>query len=507
MNSNIPDSVDVKLKASHFEYINRNAVRYTDKAVKKGTPSWLTPYNKPQLVMHNKTSDPIGRIIDYKIIKLKDTSSEEPPNYIQLTARITDKDAISKVLDGRYNTVSVGSRTSRVLCSECNQVITEDGLCDHKKGSYNEKGDIIHWIIDQLDYTECSFVNEPADDYTKIEEINYGKGWIKFNEFLDNRTKLLAELKLEDCMSQQTDAKLSTETRNKLPESAFCGPGRSFPAHDKAHVTAGLRLLNKSNFSDATKSKIKACLYRKGKRYGIAPSTDELQENPDLLIMGIDDEWSPEQLVELETFFKDNPDADLPSTEDTEDQTNTQTPNLETTTLDIQKLKVGELRDLVIKLQKDIETLISISKETIENRDKKIIELDKKITDSDTITTQREEEINKYLDENAILSKKFRDSVISNILDLKVADNNSEERSKLLDKLSKRQIESLLDSLDDLRINKIANMQTGSEEKILNTTLTDSTNSDKEKKIQNTNEENEDKFSLFNKDRSQITED
>jgi hypothetical protein len=63
-----------------------------------------------------------------------------------------------------------------------------------------------------------------------------------------------------------TDAVLSTEARNKLPNSSFCGPGRSFPAHDKAHCIAGLRLLNKSKFSDATKSKIKACLYKKGKK-------------------------------------------------------------------------------------------------------------------------------------------------------------------------------------------------------------------------------------------------
>ena len=74
--NNLPDSIDVKLKASHFEFVNRNAVRYTDNAVKKGTPSWLKPYNKPQLVAHNKMGDPIGRIIDYKIIKQKNTSSD-----------------------------------------------------------------------------------------------------------------------------------------------------------------------------------------------------------------------------------------------------------------------------------------------------------------------------------------------------------------------------------------------------------------------------------------------
>ena len=507
MNSNnLPDSIDVKLKASHFEFINRNAVRYTEKAVKNGTPSWLKPYNKPQLIAHNKLGDPIGRIIDYKIIKQKNTSSDEPPNYIQLTARITDKEAIAKVLDGRYNTVSVGSRTSRVICSECNQVITEEGLCDHKKGSYNDKGEMIHWVIDQLDYTECSFVNEPADDYANIEEINYGRGWISYNEFLDNRSKLLAEFKLEDCMPQKTDAKLSTEQRKKLPEGAFCGPGRSFPAHDKAHITAGLTLLNKSNFSDAAKAKIKASLYRKGERFGIIASEDEITENPNLLIMGIDDEWTPEQLVEFETFFKDNPDGDLPNTEDTTDQAdNTQELNQ---VADIQKMKIGELRDYIVKLQKDIEDNLTSQKEAIELRDKKIVDLEKKITDSELIATQREDELNKYLDKNAILTKKFRDALISNILDLKLADNNSEDRLKLLDKVSKRQTESLIDSLEDLRANKVSNTLMNTDDRVVNTNATGSnTNSDNiDNSSQNKNEES-DKFSLFDKDRSIITED
>lgn len=499
------NSIDVKLKASHFEFVNRNAVLYTDNAVKKGTPSWLKPYNKPQLVAHNKQGDPIGRIIDYKIIKQK-TTSDEPPNYIQLIARITDKSAIEKILDGRYNTISVGSRTSKVICSECGQIITEEGLCDHIKGSYNDKGEIIHWIIDQLDYTECSFVNEPADDYANVEEINYGKGWKNYKTFLDNRINLLAEIKLEDCMSKQTDAKLSTATRKKLAESAFCGPGRSFPAHDKAHVTAGLRLLNKSNFSDSTKAKIKACLYRKGKRYGIVPSKDELTENPDLLIVGLEDEWTSDQLVELENFFKDNPDADLPDTEDSDDQVNDNTnQEPEDQNIDVQKMKNPELKDLVLKLQKDIQDMDISNKEAITVRDNKITTLEKKITDLETLNIQREDEINGYLDENAILTKKYRDSIISNILDIKIADNN-EERAGLLEKYSKRQTESLLDTLNDLRIND-KSMQANSENRVENTTLAQDDNSENTNSNQNNTEDTGDKFSIFNKDRSQIMED
>jgi hypothetical protein len=496
---NIPDSIDIKIKATHFEpFINRNAVKYTEKAIKKGSPTWTTPYNKPQLVGHDKNSSPIGRVINYEIIKNQKSSFNEPPNYVRLTARITDKDSIEKILDGRFNTVSVGSKSSKVICSECGQVITEEGLCDHKKGSYNDKGDLIHWVIDEIEYVEDSFVNEPADEYAGIEEINFGNGWVPYQNFLDNRKSLLAELKLEDCMATQTDAKLSTEARNKLSESAFCGPGRSFPAHDKAHVTAGLRLLNRSKFSDATKAKIKACLYRKGKRYGIGPTKDELTENPDILLMGIDDDWTPEQRVELETFFKENPDADLPDANDTDqmDQNKTTT---DQATPDIDKMKKEELRDLVIKLQKDLEDIKKANADAISANTKKIEELNKAISDAATISTQKEEEINRYLDEHAILTKKLRDAVIGNIVDLKMTDNNNEERQSLTDKYSKRSIESLVDTLEDLR-NKSTTI-TDSDKKVVNTTIQTDKNLEPPK-VPDNPEKTEDKFSLFDRDRS-----
>ncbi len=302
-------------------------------------------------------------------------------------------------------------------------------------------------------------------------------------------------------MPTQTDAKLSTEARNKLSESAFCGPGRSFPAHDKAHVTAGLRLLNRSNFSDATKAKIKACLYRKGKRYGIVPTQDELQLDPDILVRGVDDEWTPEQKVELETFFKDNPDADLPESTETTEQAPEATP-VATEVPKIEDMKKPELVTLANALQKEVEDLKKAAVDTVAANDTKIAELNKKIEDAALLATQKEDEINKFLDENAILNKKLRDSIVSNIIDLKMTDNNNEERIALTEKYTKRTIESLMDTLVDLR-NKPE--ITNSDTRVANTTIqTEDKNSDKS---QNTNDEKPvDKFSLFDRDRSSTEE-
>jgi len=76
-------------------------------------------------------------------------------------------------------------------------------------------------------------------------------------------------------------AKLSTEERNKLPEGAFCGPDRSFPAHDAAHVRNGLARLSQSNFSDEEKKRIHGCLKRKAKEYGIEVSDESKSTAPE----------------------------------------------------------------------------------------------------------------------------------------------------------------------------------------------------------------------------------
>ncbi len=71
----------------------------------------------------------------------------------------------------------------------------------------------------------------------------------------------------EECTLKES--KLSTEKRNALPDSVFCGPNRTFPVPDKAHVTAALRLLGRSKLSDATKQKIRACIMKKAKAFGM----------------------------------------------------------------------------------------------------------------------------------------------------------------------------------------------------------------------------------------------
>jgi len=67
------------------------------------------------------------------------------------------------------------------------------------------------------------------------------------------------------------EAKLSYAAREKLPSSAFCGPNRTYPAHDAAHVRNGLARLGTfgGRLKPAVRARILGCLKRRAKRFNI----------------------------------------------------------------------------------------------------------------------------------------------------------------------------------------------------------------------------------------------
>ena len=61
------------------------------------------------------------------------------------------------------------------------------------------------------------------------------------------------------------DKALSAEARNRLPTDVFCGPDKSFPVPDCAHVTAARRLISQSKLSEDQKKKVIGCVNTKAK--------------------------------------------------------------------------------------------------------------------------------------------------------------------------------------------------------------------------------------------------
>ena len=208
----------VTIAATHSGRITRNHGFYLPQKMKEGVQSFTDNFGKPILIHHDSHNDPIGRIVGAKYIdtsgsftrdsiqdgliqelchskysfiqlldvidKLADSDLLEDPGfpglgYIQLEANITDKDAIQKIIDKRYLTVSVGATTDKAICSICKADWTEGGACDHRPGKVYKDEDSgkehrCFIIAGSLIYDEASFVNVPADPYARVIQINTG---------------------------------------------------------------------------------------------------------------------------------------------------------------------------------------------------------------------------------------------------------------------------------------------------------------------------------------------
>lgn len=67
------------------------------------------------------------------------------------------------------------------------------------------------------------------------------------------------------------EAVLSYKARQKLPASAFCGPDRSYPCQDAAHVRSAFQRLSQfgRKMSPALRKRIHSCIMRKAKKFGV----------------------------------------------------------------------------------------------------------------------------------------------------------------------------------------------------------------------------------------------
>lgn len=74
-----------------------------------------------------------------------------------------------------------------------------------------------------------------------------------------------------------SDKRLTAEGRKALPDSVFCGPGRSFPVPDCDHYTAALRMLPRYE-GPGDRNKIRACIIGKGRKLD-CPGANEMDVN------------------------------------------------------------------------------------------------------------------------------------------------------------------------------------------------------------------------------------
>ena len=93
------------------------------------------------------------------------------------------------------------------------------------------------------------------------------------------------------------DAKLSSAQRKSMSSSSFCGPNRSFPIPDCAHVTAAKRLIGRYK-GPGDKTAIMSCVNRKAKRLG-CKSDDSVREPTMYLDVNYFDQFSDNELLDM----------------------------------------------------------------------------------------------------------------------------------------------------------------------------------------------------------------
>jgi hypothetical protein len=201
-------SLLVKIAATHAGLRTGNKGFYLPERMRDGASTFVLPYKKPVLTHHDDFKDPIGRVqsaryvdlthlypqndlwmqklhvggmkdkdlqksVQYFLKNWQDREDYQGLGYIELLAEITDPDAIQKVLDNRYLTVSTAHSSDAAYCGVCMQNWVADGWCEHEPGNTYEDQECV-LIPGKHLYSEVSYVNKPADREAKNVEILEG---------------------------------------------------------------------------------------------------------------------------------------------------------------------------------------------------------------------------------------------------------------------------------------------------------------------------------------------
>ena len=161
-----PDSINVDIEGIH-SVITRNFTYYTPECLKKSSPYWTSPYEKP-VIMHHKDKDgvQVGRVKNSEY--LEKTKPGMPG--LLFTVNIGDEAGIKGVKNGTLSTVSIGAIIHKATCSICGQNIASEGECEHKRGRHYD-GKLCYWIMEDMEPKELSYVIVPSDKYANTIKI------------------------------------------------------------------------------------------------------------------------------------------------------------------------------------------------------------------------------------------------------------------------------------------------------------------------------------------------
>jgi hypothetical protein len=193
-----------QIEMTHSGIVTANYGFYLPDRMRDGSGTFTQDYNKPIIVGHDEKEEeeatPIGRVVqaDYintaselrmkdsyldRMYKFQDKKTAKSSmlkfvnhvidkydsmdgysglGHILGTLHVSDEEAIERILDERYLTVSTSMATNSVTCSSCGQDWAVDGQCEHQRGGiYNDK--VMVLIPGKMRYDHLGVVNNPAD--------------------------------------------------------------------------------------------------------------------------------------------------------------------------------------------------------------------------------------------------------------------------------------------------------------------------------------------------------
>lgn len=355
-------SLITKVRMTFSGLPTKNRAIYLPDQMFKGTTTWTKPFNKPIQKHHNDFKDPIGRVLDAKYVDtsgqaaqvdarvlsamapFRDKKEKKQAQFesVQLFQDITDANSnymgvghimglwkisspedIKKVQDGRLLTVSTSFTPEGAYCSQCAREgeLTDWRYhgCDHGRGDVVDGYEVLA-IPYGFEYHECSFVNDPAAVHARVlehgDDVEFADAYNKdafgiphdlivdpvivhndkafrlsdsvevsiptrlsggSSSFSDQNSQKIKDNSNSESDSQRIDmnkfselikdsasnyeaiakhleegfSRLTGDLLKELEDSVFIGPNRTFPVKDEAHAKAIRALLEEIEDSEA----------------------------------------------------------------------------------------------------------------------------------------------------------------------------------------------------------------------------------------------------------------
>lgn len=293
-------SIRVGIEATHSGIVNKNYKFYTPVGMKNGADSFVKPYNKPVTVNHSNVASPIGRVVSAEYVQYNTSTDVNSLStstnakfldkikkyvasadysamgykglgHLYLVAEITDADAIQKIIDRRYMTVSIGGGSNAMYCSICGVNNMAD-YCNHYPGQTYEDEKCYFISGDQMEFDHVSYVNSPADVNTASEILDMSEDTkITILDYVleDKKgTKMTLKELLKSKYSEYDGFKEYMESKQlskHINEDAFASAkpaqfllseDKLLPVFDTAHAMASLLILKEQEESDDKKAMI-----------------------------------------------------------------------------------------------------------------------------------------------------------------------------------------------------------------------------------------------------------